>query len=418
MTNINKHKFSDLYKMSSGISTEANQAGHGTPFASFSVVFNNYFLPDTLLDLMDSSEEEQKTYSLKAGDILLTRTSETIDELGMSSVVLKDYPQATFSGFLKRLRPIQNDITYPKYMGFYLRSDLFRKTITNNAVMTLRASLNEEIFSYLNLYLPEYKDQQKIGDFLFLLHSKINVNNKINEEIEKLAKVIFDYWFVQFDFPNSNGKPYKSSGGKMVWNEYLKLEIPSSWEVKELSDVVKISNESLNPFDFPDNKFKHYSIPVYDEKGTYDIELGRTIKSNKFVVLDSDILVSKLNPRFNRVIYPIGEDDTICSTEFVVWRSKNTALKNFLFMIARHPKFISYCSKSSTGTSNSHRRINPSVMMNYKLAYDINTIELFGTKLNPLLQKYSKNILENRILTEIRDWLLPMLMNGQVTIQN
>src|SRR5664280_2026702 len=104
MSEIKKHKFSNLYSMSSGISSKPEQAGKGCPFVSFSTVFNNYFLPVNLPDLMDTSELEQETYSVRKGDIFLTRTSETIDELGMSCVALKDYPKATFSGFVKRLR--------------------------------------------------------------------------------------------------------------------------------------------------------------------------------------------------------------------------------------------------------------------------------------------------------------------------
>ncbi len=148
MSNLKSYKFSNLYDFSSGISTKPEQSGHGFPFISFSTVFNNYFIPDVLDDLMDTSEKEREIYSIKKGDILLTRTSETIDELAMSSIALKDYPNTTYSGFTKRLRPLQKDITYEKFMGFYLRSKLFRKTMTNNAVLTLRASLNEQIFSY------------------------------------------------------------------------------------------------------------------------------------------------------------------------------------------------------------------------------------------------------------------------------
>ena len=102
MSKLTTYKFSSLYEMSSGISSKPEQAGHGAPFLSFSAVFNNYFLPENLTDLMDTSEKEQKTYSIKEGDIFLTRTSEVVDELAMSSVAVKDYPQATYSGFLKR----------------------------------------------------------------------------------------------------------------------------------------------------------------------------------------------------------------------------------------------------------------------------------------------------------------------------
>jgi len=156
MNNIRKYALSDLYDMSSGISTAKGQAGHGSPFVSFSTVFNNYFLPDALPDLMNTNVKEQDTYSIYEGDILLTRTSETIDELAMSCVALKDCPTATYSGFTKRLRPKTEGIAYHKYLAFYLRGYLFRKAVTNNAFMTLRASFNEDIFSFLSLYLPVY----------------------------------------------------------------------------------------------------------------------------------------------------------------------------------------------------------------------------------------------------------------------
>ncbi|MFU8894208.1 MAG: restriction endonuclease subunit S [Luteolibacter sp.] len=235
--------------MSSGISSTPSQAGHGAPFCSFTTVFNNYFLPGELPDKMDTSPEEQATYSIKTGDILLTRTSETLDELGMSCVAAKDYPKATYSGFLKRLRPLHSGITYHKFMAFYLRSPLFRKAMNNNAVMTLRCSLNEQIFSYLDLLLPSHQEQIQIGDLLYSIHAKIELNHRINQELEGLAKLLYDYWFVQFDFPISaeqaaamgdptlQGKPYRQSGGKMTYNPTLKREIPEGWDVGNLEEL-------------------------------------------------------------------------------------------------------------------------------------------------------------------------------------
>ena len=166
MNKLHKHAFSELYDISSGLSSTKEQAGHGAPFVSFSTVFNNYFLPDELPDLMDTSMADQEKYSVKRGDILITRTSETVDELAMSCVALKDYPKATFSGFVKRLRPKEKSTVYDKYMAFFLRSEYFRNVINAKTIMTLRASFNEDIFSYLDLYLPNYEEQVKIGDFL------------------------------------------------------------------------------------------------------------------------------------------------------------------------------------------------------------------------------------------------------------
>ena len=426
MSKLKTYKFSQLYSMSSGISSKPEQAGHGKPFLSFSTVFNNYFLPDSLNDLMDTSEIEQETYSILKGDIFLTRTSEVIDELGMSSVALKDYPKAAYSGFLKRLRPTQTDVTYHKYMAFYLRSKLFRKTMTNNAVLTLRASLNENIFSYLDLILPEYNQQVKIGDLLYLINSKIELNNRINAELESLAKTIYDYWFVQFDFPfdfaqgkpSADGKPYKSSGGEMV---YVKgggdRAIPAGWEVISINEIATLSNDSINPMIFPNKIFKYYSIPVFDELKTYSLEEGENIRSNKFTVTGNDVVISKLNPWFNRVIYPLSEDDMICSTEFVIWRTSNKLIKNFLYSIATSQPFISFCTQLASGTSNSHKRISPNNMMKYKIIFNEELANLFGEKVNPIIKLRMQNQKQNQQLTQLRDWLLPMLMNGQVSIK-
>ena len=281
--------------MSSGISTTKAQAGHGYPFVSFGTVFNNYFLPEQLPDLMDTSEKEQDIYSIKEGDILITRTSETIDELAMSCVATKDYPKATYSGFTKRLRPKTTGIAYHKYLAFYLRGYLFRKAVTNNAFMTLRASFNEDIFSFLNLYLPEYQEQVKIGDMLYNMEQKIRLNQKICSELEAMAKPLYDYWFVQFDFPDENGKPYRTSGGEMVWNEQLKREIPKGWEVGNLYNIADFINglacQKFRPKDGEN------ALPVIKIKEMHDGITAETeqVSENiptKHKIFDGDILFS------------------------------------------------------------------------------------------------------------------------------
>ena len=184
---LKKYKFNELYTMSSGLTSKLEQAGYGSDFISFSTIFNNPILPKVLLDKMNTTLAEQETYSVKKGDILITRTSETLDELAMSSVAVKDYENVTFSGFAKRLRPtkynVDNHITYDKYMAFYLRSAYFRKLINNNAIMTLRASFNEQIFSYLYLLLPDYDIQIKIGDMLYSIYEQIERNNAMVQKL-------------------------------------------------------------------------------------------------------------------------------------------------------------------------------------------------------------------------------------------
>ena len=391
--------------MSSGISSKPEQAGHGFPFASFSTVFNNQFLPESLPDLMDTLEKERKTYSIKEGDIFLTRTSETLDELAMSSVALKDIPNATYSGFIKRLRPKQSDISYHKFMGFYLRSKLFRKTMNNNAIMTLRASLNEQIFSYLDLLLPEYKEQQKIGDYLYLLNQKIELNNKINAELEAMAKLIYDYWFVQFDFPDANGKPYKSSDGKMVYNEALKREIPDGWAVKQIGEIATVKAGGDKPKTFSLDKTESCSIPIYSngikKYGLYGYTNEATI-SIPSVTVSARGTIGCCFLR-NEPFVPIIRLIVLTPDDINAIKFLEESIKNIEF-----EKSGSVQRQLTVPQVSSLSILNPSadILKNYAV---ITT---------PCVEKVEILKKQNNELEKLRDWLLPMLMNGQVTVKD
>jgi len=422
---IRKHKFSDLYDMSSGISTNSEQAGHGADFLSFSTVFNNQFIPDDLPDKMSASEREQNTYSIRKGDIFLTRTSETVDELGMSAVALKDYQEATFSGFLKRLRPKQSDKTCPKFMGFYLRSELFRKTMTNNAIMTLRASLNEQIFSYLDLLLPDFNNQKKIGDLLYSFNRKIEMNNRINSELEAMAKTIYDYWFVQFDFPISAdlaasmgnpalaGKPYKSSGGEMVWNEKIKREVPKRWEVGSLLDVAKFINglacQKFRPVD--ENKLRVIKIREMRDGFTENSEFVRADIPDKLIVDNGDVLFS-WSASLEVQLWTGGKGGL---NQHIFKVTSNEYPKSFYYFQLRNYlnyfKMVAELRKTTMGhITRDHLKQSAIIIPPKSLIQGLDKI------LAPMLQRMISTQTENQELASLRDWLLPMLMNGQVKV--
>lgn len=301
----------------------------------------------------------------------------------------------------------------PKYI-YYLLSCLGH--IRTSDKSTVPGINRNELHEMAIPAVTDVNEQRRIASILSALDAKVDCNNRVNCELESMAKALYDYWFVQFDFPDANGKPYKSTGGKMIYNDSLKREIPEEWKVTALSAITPTSNESLNPGDFPHKEFKHFSIPVWDASKTYGLETGQSIGSNKFTVQNSDLLVSKLNPWFNRVIYAMDEKDQICSTELVVWRCPSQALKNFLYLIATSPQFIAHCTQSATGTSNSHKRVNPDVMMRFALPYQGEIAAQFGEKVSPLLKRLILNQKENQQLAQLRDWLLPLLMNGQVKV--
>ena len=427
MSKIIKYPFSQLYDMASGISSTKEQAGHGSPFVSFSTVFNNYFLPDALPDLMDTSIKEQETYSIKKGDILITRTSETIDELAMSCVAVKDYPRATYSGFTKRLRPKTAGIAYHKYLAFYLRSQLFRKAVTNNAFMTLRASFNEDIFSFLNLYLPEYKEQVKIGDMLYSMEQKIQLNKRICAELEAMAKTLYNYWFTQFDFPDENGKPYRSSGGEMVWNDQLKREIPKRWDVRPLSHVISSINTGLNPRDnfiLGNGDIQYLTAKNLTTSGTIDFsgcdtvdEQAREIIHKRSDVSVGDILFASIAPlgRCYLIQNPPEKWD-INESVFSIRRNASRVTSEFLYMYFMSDTFIKAATSSSTGSIFKGIRIN-TLLDIAAVIPPKDIVTAFTTQVKTLLALKEQKGTENRELTKLCDWLLPMLMNGQATVE-
>ncbi|MFF2911814.1 restriction endonuclease subunit S [Paenibacillus sp. NPDC057934] len=420
MIRLKTYKFNELYKMSSGISSKPEQAGYGSPFLSFSTIFNNYFLPDKLPDAMNTSKEEQENYSIRKGDVFLTRTSETLGELAMSSVSLKDYPKATFSGFAKRLRPIQKDITYDKFMGFYLRSEYFRKIINNNATMTLRASFNENIFSYIKVQLPDYQTQVQIGNLLYNLEEKKALNDKINKELESLAKTIYDYWFVQFDFPNEEGKPYKTSGGKMVWNETLKQQIPEGWSNGTLSDIGDIIGGST-----PSKKNSDY----FSSNGTAWItprDLSMNL-GNKFIVrgnLDvSDLGIKaaslKIMPKGTVLLSSRAPIGYMAVANGIV--TTNQGFKSFVPKKNYSTPFMFYAIKNSlpeiikNASGSTFKEVSGSVLKTIKITLPPKSIiSNYTKKVSSIFERQSTLELENNELTGLRDWLLPMLINGQV----
>ena len=352
-----------------------------------------------------------KRVTPKRGDLLFSYET----RLG-EAALMPDGIKACLGRRMGLLRP-RKDKVIPEYLLYAYLSPAFQQTIVANTTRGAtvdRIALNE--MPNFGIRIPCIDEQKKVAGLLQALDAKIDCNNRINADLEAMVKTLFEYWFVQFDFPNANGKPYKSSGGKMIYDATLKREIPKGWVATSLAKVTAISNDSLNPADFSDQKFKHFSIPVFDATKTYGLEFGHSIGSNKFTVLGSDLLVSKLNPWFNRVVYVMDEADQICSTEFVIWRSPSESLKNFLYLIATSQQFISYCIQSATGTSNSHKRVNPNVMMAFALPYNVDIAEEFGEKVAPLLKRVIVNQREIGELSQLRDWLLPMLMNGQVTV--
>lgn len=402
------------------LSEEITDCHHSTPLYldEGKLVIRNFNIKDGRMVLDKPSFTDEEHFNQRVarsvpvpGDLIITR------EAPMGEVCV--IPEGVECCLGQRMVLIKPDLekVNNKYLLYSLMSEYVQNQINkSNGTGSIVSNLRIPVLKDLKIPYYDLVDQQKIAKVLSDLDAKIELNNKINAELEAMAKLIYDYWFVQFDFPDVNGKPYKSSGGAMVYNAELKREIPKGWEVKKLADIVDVGKDQVNPSDTPEKLFKHLSIPIFDSTGTYGVERGDEIGSNKFVLEENDIAVSKLNPWFNRVFYPEGQENLICTTEMVVWKCSNVEIKNFMYSLATSDRFIAFCTQSATGTSNSHKRVNPTIMMGYKLAFDESTAEKFGSLVNNWIQMILNNKKQNQHLSSLRDWLLPMLMNGQVRV--
>ena len=387
MSEWQKYKLGEVYSFSSGLSKSSDQFGYGFDFLTFKDVFNNYFLPDKLTALVNSTEKERQTCSIKRGDVFLTRTSETDDELGMSSVALKDYPNATFNGFTKRLRPIGNVEIYPEFVAYYFRSPRFRANIVGMSSITTRASLNNSMLAELPLLLPNYEEQVRIATILKCLDDKIDLLHRENTTLEAMAETLFRQWFIE--------------------------EAKEDWEEGKLGDEFEFimgqspSGESFNE--------EGAGIPMYQGNADFGFRFPTkrifTTQPTKFAEIN-DTLIS--------VRAPVGAQnmatEKCCIGRGVAaFRYKH----NHDFYSYTYYKLKSLLEEIKQYNDNGtvFGSISKSDFENIDIVIpDINTIQHFQEQVKPIDDKIINNNKQIQTLIQQRDSLLPKLMSGEVKI--
>lgn len=307
------------------------------------------------------------------------------------------------------------DIDYIKYS-----LELSLKHLKRLAQGSQTKFLTMQILDSFQVLDVPCEEQKTLISSVYAIDNKIRLNDRICSELESMAKALYDYWFVQFDFPDENGEPYRTAGGEMVWNEQLKREIPKGWSPIEYSELVDIENSSINPSSFGETVMEHYSIPAFDEDCMPTLDTADTIQSGKYRVLKESFLVSKLNPQFKRIWNPYYlTDNAICSTEFMVYKPKDITLRPICYAIANSNGFYNHMVSKAISSTGSRKRIQPDVSIQYSLAFPLDRfiVDRFCSHYSPIMEKIKKARLENYELKKLRDWLLPMLMNGQARVE-
>ena len=385
MSEWKKVKLGELYEVHNGLSKGRQFFGSGYPFLTFSTVFNNWFLPKNLDSLVQSSEKEREACSIKKGDVFITRTSETMDELGMSSVALRDYPDATYNGFTKRLRPITDDVI-PEYIGYYLRSPKFRGKFMAFSTMTTRASLANGDLLGMEVELPSKEEQHRIATILSHYDSLIENFQKQIKLLEESAQRLYKEWFIDLRFPGHE-------------NTKIVDGVPEGWENAKLGDLVE---------------FKR----------------GKTITKKEVIEGPIPVVAGGINPAYycnksntaERVI-------TISASGYAgfvkmyyerIWASDcsfiDVSTTDFLHFV--------YCHLKTNQTSIYNMQRGSAQQHVY--AKDINSLDLcipiesvlksFEGKASMYFDTISSLQSQIRLLTEARDRLLPKLMSGEIEV--
>ena len=310
---------------------------------------------------------------------------------------------------------VDKEKAVPYYLYYYLKG----LDLSNLNSGTGVPSMTFGAYYQVKVNLPSLDIQQKIAKVLSDLDAKIELNNKINAELEAMAKTLYDYWFVQFDFPNANGKPYKTSGGKMIYNEELKREIPEGWEVKKLEEIENniITGKTPStkveenfggeiPFVTIDDIRKQLYVFYADRTLT---KIGANSQSNKYLY-PGDISISCIG-----TIGVIGIIGTICQTNQQINSISKIKDYNRYFLLNALRDYFNFnvAAKKGAVLDNMNKgdfSIIPILDAPNKLKIEYNKI------VNSFYTKIENNLKENQELASLRDWLLPMLMNGQVSV--
>ena len=342
---------------------------------------------------------------VKKGDIIISTVKP--NQKHYDIILSLNKPLIVSTGFAV-LTPKEREVN-----GLYLYYFLTKKETIDYLQMiaegsvTAYPSIKPNVIGNIEVDFPDISIQNEVADKIKNFDFKILNNIELIDRLQEYAQLQFYKWFVDFNFRIDSRIGYKSNNGRMI--EVDGENIPFGWKMIELNEIIDKETEIVSPFNNPDNIFKHYSIPAFDDIKSYKEEFGLQILSDKYIVSKKNILVSKLNPWFKRIVYP--KEDAICSTEFVVWKPKIEGVKEYLYILANSPDFITYCTNASSGTSNSHKRVKPEFMMRYKIPFNEEVVLKFNEEIKPIVEKINLLMLENNKLNEMKDLLVKKLIN-------
>lgn len=413
---MSKVKLSEIGIFKNGLNFSAERVLSGCKMIGVPDFGDNYLAK---LDGLKEVDEDivNTDYLLQDNDILFVRSNGNKNLVGRVMLIEKIKEKVTFSGFCIRFRITNNNVN-PLYMLYLFRSPLFRKLFSNTQQTNI-SNLNQEILGNIEVELPTIGQQNRIVKVIHGITRKIENNKRINDNLEQQLMLLYDYWFTQFDFPDNDGNPYQTSGGKMLWNEQLKRNIPENWVVVPLSTVFNFKSG------FP------FSSDLYVTKGRYKLLTIKNVQDNginldvdnhindipsnvpDYCFLKANDILMSLTGNVGRIgiMYDYG---CLLNQRVALAKPVNEDLNSFVYFLLKSDMIRKQYETIANGSS--QKNLSPVEAENVLIAYNEQVANHFASFANKYLKTIVSNLSENESLIHLRDWLLPMLMNGQASI--
>ena len=431
---MEKYKLGDITTVEiSGVDKKMKDGEKEIRLCNFVDVYYNWAITAAQYDsfmLATARSNEISKFQLKKGQVALTKDSETRDDIGIPTYIADDFDDVILGYHCALITP-NKDILDGRYLNALLHTDYAKKYFACNASGSgQRYALSVEALNSFPVPMIPLRNQERIGEIFSALDKKIELNRRINQNLEAMAKQLYDYWFVQFDFPNEEGKPYKSSGGEMVWNEKLKREIPKRWKDITLNAFIDKNKGG----DWGYDTSKDGTIKVGCVRGADIIKLNDvptrhiTSKHSDRLLEDGDIVIEisggspvQATGRVALITKGVIERNggaLVCSNFCQSFSMKKRVLSEYFYYLWQslydNDNMFNFEGKTS-GIKNFQTDV---FLANHWFEAQEQLIEKFHAIVSQYHLMIDKNIIENNNLTKQRDELLPLLMNGQVLVNS
>ena len=347
-------------------------------------------------DLKSVDDEKASQYLLRPNDIVFARTGAST---GRNYFYDGTDGEFVYAGFLIKFS-IDPSKVNPKYIKYYCMSDAYKGWIHSFNTGSTRGNINAQTLGGMPVPVPPRTQQDGIVNILSSIERKMRKNEEVNKNLEQQAQELFKSWFVTFE----------AFGGEM----------PSSWGVAKLGDIATIKTNSFSPTKNPTVILEHYSIPAFDEQKYPVFELASNVKSNKYILTDNSVMISKLNPGTKRVWRPMCISEfAVSSTEFIIFEANDPTYKDFIFSVIDSPSFSDWMCAHTTGSTNSRQRTTPITTLEFQIVLpNQEGVSDFCKIVTPMYDMIAQNTCENQKLAAFRDSLLPKLMSGELDVSD